>query len=276
MNLPVTRDVIRKLALIALLLVGGGVATASDDLSPEAAPEATSAPAATPAPAAATQTPDIPPDSDPGVILKEFPSGGPRNQVRLLNKKDGGFLARSAIALHHSSTPNVQPQNIAIAEGQCTDCVTMAIALQVYIYQRNSPSVQPLNIALSVNNACTRCITIARAMQWVIPVDDPNVVPDDVRSLLRDMEAELKYFAQLKYVGDLDVNEANARLTRFTQQYDQLHQYLVDMTDKKQSDAAPSSASPSPSPSGSAESPAPTAAPASESPSPSPAPTATP
>ena len=259
---------IRKLLLVGLLLVGGGVATASDNIAPETAPEA-------------TPTPDIPPDSDPGVILKEFPAGGPVNQVRLVNKKDLGFLARSAISLHRSNTPNVQPKNIAVAEGQCTDCATMAIALQVFLYQRGSPDIQPQNIAIAVNNACTRCITIARAIQYVIPVDDPNAVPDDVRNLLRDMERELKYFAQVNSVGELDPYEANARLTTFTQQHAQLHQYLFDLMEQK-SDAAPRAASPSPSATPDA-SPSPTAAPAPsespapvESPSPTPSPSATP
>jgi hypothetical protein len=258
---------IRRFVLIGLLLIGGGVATASDNVAPETAPDA-------------TPTPDIPPDSDPGVILKEFPPGGPVNQVRLVNKKDQGFLARSAISLHRSSTPNVQPKNIAVAEGQCTDCATMAIALQVFLYQRGAPNIQPQNIAIAVNNACTRCITIARAIQYVIPVDDMGAVPEDIRNLMRDMERELKYFATVKAVGELDPNEANARLTTFTQQHAQLHQYLFDLIDQK-SDAAPRSPSESPSPSPSAtgtEAPAsPTAEPApSESPLPSPAPTATP
>jgi hypothetical protein len=262
--------VIRKVLLIGLLLVGSGVATASDNVAPETVP------AATPTP-----TPDIPPDSDPGVILKEFPPGGPVNQVRLVNKKDLGFLARSAISLHRSNTPNVQPKNIAVAEGQCTDCATLAIALQVFLYQRGAPSIQPQNIAIAVNNACTRCITIARAIQYVIPVDDLNVVPEDVRNLLRDMERELRYFAQVKTVGELDAREANARLTTFTQQHAQLHQYLFDLMDEK-SDASPRAApseSPSPSPSasgsGAPASPSPEPAP-SESSSPSPAPTTAP
>jgi len=259
---------IRKLGLIGLLLVGGGVAIAADDVTPDAAP------AATQAPAAASPTPDVPADFDPGVILQEFPAGGPRNQVRLLNKKDGSFLARSAISLYHSNTPNVQPQNIALAEGQCTNCVTMAIALQVFIYKRGAPSVQPMNVAIAANNNCTHCATIARAMQYIIPVDDPNSVPDDVKGLLKDMEAELRYFAQLKMVSDLDVEEANARLTAFTKQYTQLQQYLVDLMDKK-SDAAPNSA-PSASPSESA-SPTPTVSPpSSEGPSPSPSPSPSP
>jgi hypothetical protein len=267
---------IRKILLIGLLLVGSGAATASDNIAPETAPEA-------------TPTPDIPPDSDPGVILKEFPPGGPVNQVRLVNKKDQGFLARSAISLHRSNTPNVRPKNIAVAEGQCTDCATLAIAVQVFLYQRGSDtsSIQPQNIAIAVNNGCTRCITIAHAFQYVVPVDDVGgPVPENIRNLLRDMERELKYFATVKTLAELDPYEASARLTTFARQTGlngELVQYLSELKDQK-SDAPPRiapSESPSPSPSASAsgtEAPAsPTAEPApSESPSASPAPTTTP
>jgi hypothetical protein len=265
---------IRRLLLIGLLLVGSGAATASDNIAPENAPEA-------------TPTPDIPPDSDPGVILKEFPPGGPVNQVRLVNKKDGAFLARSAISLHRSSTPSVQPKNIAVAEGQCTDCATMAIAVQVFLYQRGASNIQPQNIALSVNNVCTRCITIALAFQYVVPVDDVGgPVPENVGNLLRDMERELRYFATVKTVAELDPYEASSRLRALANRTDldngELVKYLRELMDQK-SDAAPRiapSESPSPSPSANlgTEAPAsPTAEPApSESPSPSPAPTATP
>jgi hypothetical protein len=263
---------IRKLLLIGLLLVGSGAATASDNLAPETAPEA-------------TPTPDIPPDSDPGVILREFPPGGPVNQVRLVNKKDGAFLARSAISLHRSSTPNVEPKNIAVAEGQCTDCATLAIAVQVFLYQRGSgtPNIQPVQVALAVNNGCTRCITIAHAFQYVYPVDDvAGPLPENIRDLLQDMERELRYFATVKTVAELDPYEASARLTTFARQNVELVQYLNELKDQK-SDAAPRiapSESPSPSPSanlGTEAPPSPTAEPApSESPSPSPAPTATP
>jgi hypothetical protein len=255
---------IRKALLIGLLLVGSGMATASDNISPEVAPNA-------------TPIPDMPSDSDPGVILREFPPGGPVNQVRLVNKKDGSFVSRSAISLHRSNTPNVQPKNIAVAEGQCTDCATLAIAVQVFLYQRGAPFIQPQNIALAVNNACTRCITVAHAFQYVYPVDDVSgPVPDEISDLMRDMERELRYFATVKTVAELDPYEASARLTTFARQNAQLIQYLSELKDQK-SDAAPRavpSESPSPSPSAAGTEPpaSPTSEPApSESPSPSPA-----
>jgi hypothetical protein len=255
-----------KLLLVALLLVGGTIATASDDVGSAVAPATTAAPASAPASSpAATPTPDVPPDSDPGVILKEFPQTGPRNQVRLENKDDGRFLSRSSISLHHSNTQKVEPMNIAIAEGRCTGCATLAIAVQVFIYPRTVSNVQPQNIAIAVNNVCTDCATIAWAIQFVIPVDDPNTVPENVKTLMRDMEQELRYFAQVKTVSELDPAQAEARIRNHLQQREELRQYLFEMMDKK-IDPAPRSADPSPSPSPSATE-SPTLAP---TPSPSP------
>ncbi|HKY52466.1 MAG TPA: hypothetical protein VJP45_14510 [Candidatus Limnocylindria bacterium] len=263
---------IRKVLLIALLLVGGTVATASDDIgttAPSSSPEPVSA-SASPSP---TPTPAVPPDSDPGVILKEFPQTGPRNQVRLENKTDGRFLSRSAISLHHSSTQNVEPMNIAIAEGRCTNCATLAIAVQVFIYPRGATSVRPQNIAIAVNNVCTGCATIAWAIQYVIPVDDPNTVPENVKVLMRDMERELRYFASVKTVAELDPAQAEARLRHFLQQDAELRQYLFEMLERAPQTAQPTSAPIAPSPSGT-QSPAPTVAPSpAESATPSPSPT---
>jgi hypothetical protein len=265
----------RRLLLIGMLLIGGGVATASDDVSTEAAPETT--PTATPASTLAPT--NVQPDLNPGVIMQEFLTGGPRNQVYLQNKQDGRFLSRSAISLHHSNTPNVQPMNVAIAESTCTDCVTMAIALQVFLYKSGAPSVIPQNISISMNVGCTRCVTIARAFQYVIPVADPTQVPDEVRALMRDMEAELRYFATVKTVGELDPDEAMARLTRFTEQHAQLKAYLLDKTDRK-ADAEPQvvpSVSPSPAATSTSVPASPTAAPSpTDGPSPTPATTTAP
>lgn len=253
---------IRKVLLVALLLVGGTVATASDDVG-TAAPSASADPATTaasPAPSPAEATPTVPPDSDPGVILKEFPQSGPRNQVRLENKRDGRFLARSSISLHRSNPEKVQPMNIAIAEGRCTNCATFAVALQVFLYQR-SDYIQPVNVALAVNNACTGCATIAMAIQYVIPVDDLTTTPENVKTLLRDMEAELRYFASVNSVSELDPAQVEARLRSFAERDAQLRQYLGIEVGRATADAAPSAAPASPSP---------TAAPASAEPTPAP------
>lgn len=261
----------RRLLLVGLLLLGGGIATASDDVGTDVQTASSPDPASPAASPVATATPDVPPDSDPGVIIKEFPQSGPRNQVRLENKHDGRFLARSAISLHRSNPQKVQPMNIAIAEGRCTNCATLAIAVQVFLYQ-SSDYIQPVNISLAVNNGCTGCATIAFAFQYVIPVDDLTTTPENVRTLLREMEQELRYFASVNTVSELDPAQAEARLRAFFEREHQLKQYLGIKIERAPTTAAPASADPaSPSPTAAPASAEPTAAPSpAESPSPTP------
>ena len=247
----------------------------------------TSAPAGSnnpPSPTAAGATTTPKPDFDAGVILEEFPEGAPRNEVRLQNPQDNRFMARASVKMFRLHGDDIGPYNLALAQAGCTDCQTIAVAVQIVFYQRGATNVHPQNIAIASNVGCTRCVTIARAIQYVIPVDDLKAdVPDEVKGLVKDMDKELRYFASIKSINELSSDEAAARLQRVLDQYADLQQYLHDVMTKrtKDNEADPqqgqeTSPSPSPgsTPAGSAE---PTASPT-ESPttSPTPAPTATP
>jgi hypothetical protein len=234
--------------------------------------DAVSTPANTssPSPTVPGQTATPTPDFDAGVILEEFPPGGPRNQVRLENTEDRRFKARASIRLHRVLDNDVNPVNIAFAQGRCTDCQTVAVALQVVLYKRGASSVRPENVALAANVGCTRCITIARAIQYVIPVDDPTQVPPEVDRLIKDMDRELRFLASVRTLDQITSDESMARLQSVLDKYAELHQYLWDLMHRQTApDAAPTSASPSPTAS-------PTASPTSPSPSPAATPTATP
>jgi putative peptide zinc metalloprotease protein len=247
--------------------------------------DAGSAPASTDSPtppaAAATNTPK--PDFDAGVILEEFPEGAPRNEVRLQNPQDKRFMARASVKMFRIHGDDVRPYNLALAQAQCTDCQTIAVAVQVVFYQRGATNIQPQNIAIASNVGCTRCVTIAKAVQYVIPVDDLKAdVPDEVKSLVKDIDKELRYFASVKSVNDLSSKEAETRLEQVLGQYADLQQYLHDaMTERTQNNEpdpqADSSASPSPTaaaPTSATPGPAePTSSPAT---SPTPAPSSTP
>jgi putative peptide zinc metalloprotease protein len=223
----VARHIGLKSALVVVFMLGALIGCGE---SPSAVGGAQTSPS--PA-AAASPTPQVSPEFDADVILREFPDGGPRNQVRLENKQDGRFLARAAITLHRIKGDTIDPVNVAIASATCTDCQTIAVALQVAIYQRGARDVQPQNIAIALNQSCTRCVTIARAIQFVVPVEDLNDVDDDIKGLLKAMDKELRYFSKVKSLSELDPDEANRRLTNVMAQYGRLQQYIVDMQAKK-------------------------------------------
>jgi hypothetical protein len=258
--------------LLACWVSAAAVMAACDDASAPSSGDPSASPSSgSDASATAQPTPTVPPDFDADTILSEFPKGGsPKNQVRLVNKQDGRFMARASIVLRRleDGDGSVDAVNVAVAEGRCTDCQTIAVALQVILYQRGAKSVQPQNIALALNAGCTRCVTVARAIQYVIPVDDPRAVPDEVTRLVKDMDKELRYFSQVHSLSELDPDTAVARLTKVMEQYAGLSEYLTQLMDVKRSGDLPS-ASPSAAPSAS-----PSAAPASPTPSPSPTPSA--
>lgn len=201
--------------------------------------DAASAPASsdspTPAAAGATTTPK--PDFDAGVILEEFPEGAPRNEVRLENGQDNRFMARASVKMYRIKGDDILPVNLALAQGKCTDCQTIAVAVQVVFYQRGATNVQPQNLAIASNVGCTRCVTIARAIQYVIPVDDlKEDVPDEVKHLVKDLDKEARYFASIKSIDQLSSDEANRRLQRILDQYASLQRYLFDVMTQKTKD----------------------------------------
>ena len=50
--------------------------------------------------------------------------------------------------------------------------------------------------AVAFNAACTRCYTVARAVQYAIPVDDPSQLPDRVSQMAQQFNAQLRDIAQ--------------------------------------------------------------------------------
>jgi putative peptide zinc metalloprotease protein len=249
-------------------------------LACDAAAPAASSDSPSPAVAGETATPT---PFDPGVILEEFPDSAPRNQVAVDNNEDQRFMARASIKFRKLKGDDIGPVNIAFAQASCTDCQTIAVAVQVIIYKRGASNVHPQNVALAANVQCTRCVTVAQAIQYVIPVDDFDNVPDNVKRLVHRLDQELHYFEKVTSINELTSDEAAARLQSAVNEFNELHQYMVNLMTKKtgENDEDPGAKetgerlrqSPSPSPTGAAP-----ASPASPSPSttPTPTPSATP
>jgi putative peptide zinc metalloprotease protein len=182
---------------------------------------------------------------------KDFDRGGGSNIVQLVNTQDGRFRARGNAELDRIRGDDVRPVNVAEARASCTDCQTIAAALQVAIYQRGADVIVPINKATAVNENCTRCVTVARAMQYVIPVDDLRSVPRDVDRLVKRINKEADYFEHIKDLDRVDPNEAQGRLNQLEADFASLEQFLNDVIDQKgEGGPSPSPAvSPMPSPS---------------------------
>lgn len=220
--------------------------SASPAISPVAAPSV----AASPRPAAADSsqpvaTPDVQLAS--GGPWRDFDRGGGNNIVSADNSGDGRFRARGNADLDRIRGDNVSPANVAQAHAHCTDCQTIAAAVQIVIYRRGAATVAPVNRAVAVNEDCTRCVTIARAIQYVIPVDNLNDVPSEVNELVRRVNREADYFERIKDLDKTDPREAQQRLNQLEADFTTLQQYVSDMVDEKE-DATTPTPSPAASP----------------------------
>jgi hypothetical protein len=167
----------------AIAMVGG---QASEPAA--ATPEVT----LTPAPAAAAESAPVEPPAAAEDADFKVSAGGARLVVNVRNHKDADNHARGRIQLNRIQGWGVAPVNIAIAQSTCTDCETLAVALQVSTYERGARYVAPQNAAVAVNAECLRCFTMAVAIQYLIPVDPATALPHDVRQLAKDLNRELK------------------------------------------------------------------------------------
>jgi hypothetical protein len=143
-------------------------------------------------------------------------SPGGRNQVIVHNQSDDKLLMRGRVDLQHVPGRYVAPVNYAEAEGSCMNCQTLAIALQIDLISTTATTIAPENVAVALNLHCTGCFTSARALQYVIQVDDPTEVPDRARDLVQTMNRELSV---VQHSPQMTVAEAQSRIDAVVAQF---------------------------------------------------------
>jgi hypothetical protein len=208
-------------------------ATPTPDSAASPASTTSGTPAAAPA-ATGTDTPTTgaPPadTTDDNADYQEIPNGGGSNNiVKVQNKTDNRLRVKAKIQLNHIPGDNVQPVNYAQAIGSCTNCQTFAVALQIDLRSRTATTVAPQNAAVALNVKCTGCTTVADAYQYVVPVDDPTQVPDNVRDLINQMQQQLNASAHDK---DETAADAEAKINAIIAQFNDLGQSLYQQHDQ--------------------------------------------
>jgi hypothetical protein len=242
--------VLLSFALVACGELAGFDPTGSAaSASPTGSAKASGSPSASPA---RTETPDDRVDSEDN----HASAGNRRNIVEILNRTPGNLKLRASVQLNRIKGDVVTPLNAALAVGQdCTGCQTIAVAL---------------------NLKCSKCITISHAVQYALPVDDPEDDNNDgqdaksAKDLLRQMQKELDAIAKEKgLTADIANQRVQAVIARFNALANSMRQD-VKRTEEENSPSPSPMPSPMPSPSGSpARSAAPSASPT-RSPSPTP------
>lgn len=171
-----------------------------------------------------------------GVQENNAQGGGGKNIVQLLNKQNGRMDIRGSIQLNKIKGPNVQPVNLAAAQGSCTDCQTYAVALQINLISREASNISPQNAAVAVNIGCLRCQTYAQALQYTFQVDDPTQVPPRIDELMKDMDKEIN---SLKTQNGVTFDEAKTRIGAVITDFKDLAANLNERTQQSTKDDDP-------------------------------------
>ena len=120
-------------------------------------------------------------------------NGSPTNTVVVENTKDGSSLFKMAFNVRSIvNATTVAPGNAAVAIASCTDCQTVAIAIQVVFVIGSPTTFSPENAAIAINVECSLCDTLATAFQFVVQSSVPVRLTPDGHHELHDIRKALK------------------------------------------------------------------------------------
>jgi intracellular proteinase inhibitor BsuPI len=128
---------------------------------------------------------------------EEVPEGGSggKNVVLVINQTDGRLAARAGLSLNRASGPTAVPENLASATASCTDCRTVAVALQAVVLISDPNIASPRNAAVAVNAGCVNCQTFAYAWQYVVSTGGPVRFTPEAEQTIADLRAEASALA---------------------------------------------------------------------------------
>jgi putative peptide zinc metalloprotease protein len=137
-----------------------------------------------------------------------------------INTKDGFDVFRLAFQVRRATGDVIDTGNGAVAYASCTDCQTVALAIQVLLISGyDSSTVAPENVAIAINDSCVACETLASAYQFVLTAEgNVHFTPEGSKALAEIRQALL----QLRG-SDLPIEQIQAKLDALM---DQLWQVL--------------------------------------------------
>jgi hypothetical protein len=104
---------------------------------------------------------------------------------------------------------NLQSTNVARADStDCTDCRTVAVAVQAVLLKRSPQTAEPKNVAIAINERCLRCTTYAFAYQYVVTTANRAVLTRRARRRVAGIRDQIATVSH----SDLSPDDLNARL----------------------------------------------------------------
>jgi putative peptide zinc metalloprotease protein len=134
--------------------------------------------------------------------------GGGDNVAAAVNTKDGKTVVALAIKIVQTDSSIVDPVNAAVAVASCSDCQTVAIALEGVLVIGSPEVFTPTNIALAINSECSNCQTLAAAYQTVVQNDTRVRISGEGRREIAAIRQELNALRN----SDLDLATVRQRV----------------------------------------------------------------
>jgi len=135
-----------------------------------------------------------------------------------VNLKDGASIFRFAFQIRRTASDVVDNSNSAVAAASCSECQTVAVAIQVVLIMSDPSVVDPTNLALALNVDCTDCSTLASAYQWVLTTGGPVHFTAEGNQALADIRQQIR-----------DLLKSNATVDEIQAQLDQIAQQIADV-----------------------------------------------
>ena len=110
-----------------------------------------------------------------GHRLRIMSGGWSLNSATARNYGHGRLKARTRTALVQTRSPWVSATNQAVARARCSDCRTVAVALEVVVASGSPAAPSFTNYADAVSENCNRCETLAMAYQLVLLKPDSRI-----------------------------------------------------------------------------------------------------
>jgi hypothetical protein len=161
-----------------------------------------------------------------------------QNYVYVLNQRDESVRVRSRVDLNvlRRGGEGVTPENVGCASSGGLDacwptcdflpvqgCIdgeapvaeertTIAVALQLNLYEGTYKGGGPFNFAFAKNETCTGCFAYAEAVQSTFAVDFRNVDWHDVDKRLKRLERDLERIERDLQRGRISFEQAKAQI----------------------------------------------------------------
>lgn len=131
------------------------------------------------------------------------------NVASEINTKDNSNVFDLSFNIRRVMAGAVDTDNAAVAVSSCSDCRTIAVAIQVVLIFSDPDVVTTDNLALALNVECPSCETMALAYQYVLTTDGPVHFTADGNKAIQDI---LKQINEIGSNEELALEEIDAQI----------------------------------------------------------------